>query len=294
MWLDRMNRPAFDSADGPCFDAWMNADPRHRAAFAELAAIWDGDELTAAFANAAEQTLAHPRTLALPWRRALAAATAVACAAAVALVVVPAWPRHYATAPGERRQVVLADGSTVGLGGNTAIRVQLLPWRRDVALEQGEAGFDIAHDASRPFAVAVDETRVTVLGTAFHVDRLAPDRMVVNVSRGRVRVDSGDTRLALAKDEAAQVRGDVLEKVALLPEQAVGSTWFVARDAPLAHLVEKLRRFSHREISIESGKAASLRVTGRFDVSDVEGTLAVLNQAYDVDVATHTSSILVW
>lgn len=298
MWLDRMNRPAFDSADGRRFDAWMNTDPRHREAFAELAAIWDSPELAEACASPTPTPMAAP---AAPppsarghrWRRPFAIGAAAACAALVPLLVVPAVPRQYASGPGEIREVVLADGSTVELGGNSAIDVQFLPWRRKVALDNGEARFDIAHDAHRPFTVTVDTTRVTVLGTAFHIDRMGPDRMVMGVSRGLVRVDSGNATLAVAANQAVQLMGGAPERVMLQPEQQVSSNWFVARDAPLADLVEKLRRYSPRPIRIETGKAASMRVTGRFDVSDVDGTLDVLKQAYDVDVSTRPSIILV-
>lgn len=293
MWLDRMNRPAFDSADGRRFDAWMNADPRHREAFAELAAIWDGLELAEAFTSPAPPMPAASPAAAHRWRMPLAISAVAACAALLLLLVVPALPRQYASGPGEIREVVLADGSTVELGGNSAIDVQLLPWRRKVALDHGEASFDIAHDARRPFTVAVDATRVTVLGTAFHIDRMGRDRMVVGVSRGLVRVDKGDATLAVAANQAAQVMGGAPQRMTLQPEQQMSSNWFVARDAPLADLVEKLRRYSPRPIRIETAIAASMRVTGRFDVSDVEGTLTVLREAYDVDVSTRPSMILV-
>ena len=48
----------------------------------------------------------------------------------------------------------------------------------------------------------------------------------------------------------AGVAPRVLERLTLQPEQQISSNWFVARDAPLADLVEKLRRYSPRPISI--------------------------------------------
>lgn len=293
IWLDRMNRPAFDSADGRRFDAWMDADPRHREAFAELTAIWDDPELAAACVEPTPVGASTAPNGMHRWRAVFAIGAVAACASVIALIGVPALPREYASGPGEIRKVVLADGSTIELGGNSAIDVQMLPWQRRVGLDHGEASFDIAHDARRPFTVAVDATRVTVLGTAFHIDRLAADRMVVGVSRGLVRVDSGGRAMAVAADQAAEVKGGVLEQVPLQPEQQTSSNWFVARDAPLAELVEKLRRYAARPIDIETRRAASIRVTGRFDVSDVDGTLATLSQAYDVQVATRGATISV-
>lgn len=293
IWLDRMNRPAFDSVEGRRFDDWMDADPRHRGAFAELVAIWDDLELAKACLEPAptDQTT-QPRAK-HRWRAALAIGAAATCASAIALIGVPGLPQEYASGPGEIRNVTLADGSTVELGGNSAIDVQLLPWRRRVTLDRGEASFDIAHDAHRPFTVTVDATRVTVLGTAFHIDRMAPDRMVVGVSRGLVRVDSTDATLAVSADQAAEVKGSVLERVPLQPEQKISSNWFVARDVPLGYLIEKLRRYARQPINIETEKARSIRVTGRFDVSDVDGTLATLRQAYSVEVTARGTTMSV-
>ncbi len=292
MWADRMNRSAYDSADGRRFDAWMNADPRHREAFAEISAIWDDPQLAEACLDpAATAQRASPGVL-RRWRTALALGAVAACASAIAFIGVSALPHQYESGPGEIRKIVLADGSTVELGGNSSVDVQLLPWRRNVSLERGEASFDVAHEARRPFTVAVDAARVTVLGTAFHVDRMAHDRMVVGVSRGLVRVESGDATLAVAADEAAEIKGGMLERIPLQPEQQSSSNWFVARDAPLADLVEKLRRYARQPIAIGSDKAAAIRVTGRFDVSDVDGTLATLRQAYDVQTAGQSDIIL--
>lgn len=293
IWVDRMSRPAFDSADGRRFDAWMDADPRHRQAFAELTAIWDDPALAEACLASVPTEQGAPTRSTRQWRVALTIAAVAGCVSTVAFIGVPALPHQYASRPAELRNVVLADGSTIELGGNSAIDVQFLPWRRRVALSRGEASFDIAHDARRPFTVAVDAARVTVLGTAFHVDRMASDRMVVGVTRGLVRVDSGQATLAVAADQAAEFKNGVIARVPLQPEQQISSNWFVARDAPLSDLVEKLRRYARQPIAVESDKAASTRVTGRFDVSDVDGTLATLRQAYDVQVANRQSTIIV-
>ena len=61
------------------------------------------------------------------------------------------------------------------------------------------------------------------------------------------------------------------------------SGWFIAKDAPLADLVEKLRRHSTARLHL-APRVSSVRVTGRFHVSDVSGTLTVLKDVYDVDV----------
>lgn len=292
VWLDRMNRSVFDPADGERFDSWMNADPQNREAFAELAAIWDSEELEIACSAEPPAAARSHRLLAGGWARSMGiAVVAVAAAALIAFLTTSMIPRDYSSAPGELRRIALADGTEVVLGGSSAITVQVLPWSRAIDLERGEASFDVAHDTARPMAVHIGETQITVLGTAFHVDRLAADRVTVAVSRGLVRVNSRTEELELAASEAAQAMSGRLERVRFEPELDVASGWFVAKDAPLADLVEKLRRYSRAPIRITSVEARAVRVTGRFNVTDVGSTLNTLVTLYGIKIEQQDSVI---
>ncbi|EMD83461.1 FecR family protein [Pacificimonas flava] len=292
-WLDRMNRSAFTPAEGERFDDWMKADSKHRDAFAEMAAIWYGDELAAACeaadARAQDLSTQHISAGRLPgakaWRLGGIATALGLCAAGTAIVILPAMPEDFATAPGENRLVELADGSTVELGGNTAMTVQMLPWRRRVDLARGEAYFDVAHEEGRPFRVQVGDASVNVLGTAFLIDRMAEGQSIIGVTRGRVRVGSEAGELDLAADEALRAGPNRLTRIDLEPEQAmIGSEWFLAKDAPLPDLVEKLGRYSTMPIVISPGPASEKRVTGRFNISNVDTTLLLLENAFELKI----------
>ncbi|MEH3160166.1 MAG: FecR domain-containing protein [Sphingomonas taxi] len=63
----------------------------------------------------------------------------------------------------------LDDGSTVTLGAQTVLTVGFTRERRQLALERGEALFEVAHDRSRPFVVQTPFGAVTAVGTAFDV-----------------------------------------------------------------------------------------------------------------------------
>ena len=79
--------------------------------------------------------------------------------------------------------VVLSDGSKLNYSadfGKTGTR--------EVYLE-GQAYFDIYHDASRPFIVHTDHVMTTVLGTAFNVKAIKNEQdITVTVTRGKVKV----------------------------------------------------------------------------------------------------------
>jgi transmembrane sensor len=84
----------------------------------------------------------------------------------------------------------LADGSTaVPLDGATEIElVEDHPEHVWLSLARGRGRFEVTPRPRRTFTVRAGEVTVTVVGTAFTVERVA-DRVGVAVQRGTVRVD---------------------------------------------------------------------------------------------------------
>jgi len=83
----------------------------------------------------------------------------------------------------------LADGSIVELNVGAEIEVDFSgAWRR-IALRKGEAHFQVAKDAQRPFVVAVRNLEVRAVGTAFSVE-LGAKEVEVLVTEGQVAVES--------------------------------------------------------------------------------------------------------
>lgn len=98
--------------------------------------------------------------------------------------------RIVATAMGERKNITLADGSTVYLNGGSSIHFPMHfdETQRSVQLE-GEAFFEIAPDSARPFIVQIGGVATTVLGTAFNIAaRNGNSNIVVSVKTGKVKV----------------------------------------------------------------------------------------------------------
>ena len=144
-------------------------------------------------------------------RRAVAAAAGVTSAAVIAvlaLFVVPG--RHGGVDPvvqstnATSGTLRFADGSIAvswgGSAGSLAV-VEDTPGRVVVALASGGARFDVAPRPNRVFSVRAGAVTVTVLGTAFAVERVA-DRVGVSVTRGIVQVDwgAGSRRVAAGED----------------------------------------------------------------------------------------------
>ncbi|MBO9732154.1 MAG: FecR domain-containing protein [Chitinophaga sp.] len=118
------------------------------------------------------------------------------------------------TTAGETFPLVLADGSKIWLNASSSIRfpATFAGNERNVTLT-GEAYFEIAHDAHRPFRVQTKQITVDVLGTHFNINAYA-DEATVNTTllEGAVKVNSEKGSLQLAPGEQAQTNSNGSQK----------------------------------------------------------------------------------
>lgn len=97
---------------------------------------------------------------------------------------------RYETVVGEQRTLELEDGSVVFLNTKSTIRSDFSAAARDIYLNEGQALFQVRHDASRPFRVHTKTATIQAIGTQFDM-RLYDDRTSVAVVEGTVAVTSG-------------------------------------------------------------------------------------------------------
>lgn len=200
-WYARLHADDATPADRMAFDRWLAADAVHGDA-------WDRVTRTAHMLDAGRHDPALQAMIAAArgggpavrrrwWPAAAAAAVVLAVGGgAVMLLDRPATTvapqvaeTRYATPVGRTREVALADGTQLTLDAASAVRVAAPGAIRRVVIEHGQAFFKVAHDPAHPFVVVTGRNSVTALGTAFAV-RTAPDRVVVSLVEGSVRVDT--------------------------------------------------------------------------------------------------------
>jgi transmembrane sensor len=101
------------------------------------------------------------------------------------------------------RTVRLPDGSSampLDSGSEIAILVQT-PAHVGLSLSRGSGRFEVAPRPERTFSVRAGDVTITVVGTAFSVERIA-DRVGVSVERGTVRVEWGLGSRLLTKGQS--------------------------------------------------------------------------------------------
>ncbi|MCX6225397.1 MAG: FecR domain-containing protein, partial [Bacteroidia bacterium] len=88
-------------------------------------------------------------------------------------------------------QDTLTDGSTMVLNADTRLIVPKKFGQTNRTVElQGEAFFQVQHDAGRPFIIHAGPGQVKVLGTSFHVKAYPGSDLEVYVETGRVELSA--------------------------------------------------------------------------------------------------------
>ena len=213
-------------------------------------------------------------------------------------------PQQFRTALGEQRSVLLADGSRVTLNTASTIELNLQKGSREVRLVQGEALFEVAHDAARPFVVRAGNARLKDLGTQFNVD-VRSNGTTVTVVEGQVAVDSAATR-ANAAAQAGQGAGGTVEALILgandrvlitpggvgVPQRGVNVAASLAwtrrqlmfEHRPLSEVAEEFNRYNRDRIDIDSAELKRQEVTGVFEAKDPASFVAFLSSIPGVEI----------
>jgi transmembrane sensor len=254
------------------FRKWSQASACNEAAYDWVTSTWERS-----------QHLPKP-PLPLPkkWQRAgfrsgfRRAITAVAATTVMAIIAGLLYVRSggIQTNIGEQRTVTLLDGTRVSLNTDTRLIVQYDKHRRAVALKKGEALFEVARDAQRPFIVVAGGREVTALGTVFVVRNVA-DILAVTLVEGKISVSKGEggqaaqtlepgQRLVFEKAVAPKIDQPEVEKV---------MAWRRGRiemeRTPLYSAATEMNRYSTIKLAIERPEAQVLPVTGSFRSGDV-------------------------
>lgn len=318
-WRARLADPLVTKADQQAFDDWMRLDPRHIEAYAESETFWRllGD---ADFSGAPERLTLQGRLAGLvdglrflnraPRRMSVSVLGAVAAAVCLTMIVAPRFSAPasavYETEFAQLSDVTLADGSSVQLGAGSRIEVTITDHVRGVELVRGTAFFDVITDKDRPFTVDVGAATVSVTGTSFDVQR-TKQSVRVAVAEGAVIVHHVE---AANMGEAADAGDDAASQVSLMAGDGVrvssaglGDVTEIAPDdlggwrdgrliynrASLSEIAEDAGRYYNRPIRVYPD-IADLTLTGRFRSDDIDGLLAVLDEALPVRIVDLGSS----
>lgn len=293
-WLATLGESSVTAETLAEFEIWRS-NPDNAAAYRRVERLWKGAEalagdpdIRAITRDALDQNRAPVLARRPVSRQTWAAVVATGAVAVAALGLGFTWVQSrgvYATEIGEQRLVRLDDGSTVRLDTASRLRVRFEAGRRDVALEEGQALFTVAHDARRPFTVTAGVTRVTALGTVFDVRRSAAGARVTLVV-GAVDVrNTGDARSAWRLAPGQQIVAASAAQVRSV-NPALATSWaqgrLVFQNTTLSDAVTEVNRYLPDKIVLDAGYAGSKTLNGVFVTGDGDAFVSAAVEVFDL------------
>jgi transmembrane sensor len=299
-WAARIDR-GLSGTEQQALDAWLAIDTRRIGALARARALWVHAEHAAARGPVPAEDIAETRPGLLSRRRLLGGgATALAATLAGVLVV----PRllgdsgTIASGIGETRRVTLEDGSAVTLGPGTQLRQSYDNARRLIELVSGEAFFEVAQDARRPFVVIAGQMTLRALESAFGVRAIEGVPLSVIVSNGKVRVGAGGAERVLeanmrldASVPGATARVTRLEPDALQRSLAWREGMLAFEGDTLASVAKQFDRYGAARIVIADPALAREPITGSFAANDPRGFARAIAASLGARVAVEGDTI---
>lgn len=290
---------------------WVEQDPANRniymaeRRFFDLATMLGNDD----GADASTQTTATIRPRRWNWLGYIAAAVAlVAVTFGITrhVLVTPPQPMpmlSLTVPPGQRLNLVLADGTDVWLNSGTTLRYPGAFTGADQRLVSvdGEACFSVAHDSIHPFVVTTPRGSITVTGTRFNVDAYSTAKdFAIELMEGGVRFDATAGR-SITLEPGERLWLDKNGRMRIDEADASSMEWIPGivsfKNLPLDQIFDKFEKYYGVHINCpDSLMPQSELFSGKFYIEDgVDHALDVLRRdidfTYTNDRDTRTVSV---
>ncbi|MEO3405658.1 FecR domain-containing protein [Mucilaginibacter sp. CAU 1740] len=174
-------------------------------------------------------------------------------------------------------KIDLPDGSKVWLNAGSTLAYTPSFGReiRTVRLSDGEAYFDVAHDAHKPFVVQTGKIKTQVLGTSFNIRAAAEmKKITVTVLGGKVAViKKGTAPLFLLPNEQAEFNKETgtIDKASVTAENTTG--WMVGKyrfhNEELEAITSELQRRYNVSFIFKTEELRSMRFNTGFNATDL-------------------------
>ncbi len=283
-WMVRLHSGDISEHDRRALDSWRAASTEHEQAWRRAQTLLQSlDTLPASLGDTVLRQQGRARRKLMARSLALLLTAPAAAWLANETTLVQAWRADFSTRTGERRRLVLDDGTELTLNTDSAVDVEFSATQRLIVLRHGEilveTGADEQASGYRPFLVRTQNGAAAPLGTRFTV-RLDAGHTRVAVLQHRVRVapTRNDISLTLAQGEWASFDADRILAQGNDAEPA-DTAWqrgmLVANRRPLGRIVDELARYHIGWLRCDPA-IAQKQLSGVFPVDDVPRALEMI------------------
>ena len=202
---------------------------------------------------------------------------------------------------GGEYRVVLSDGTKVWINSGSELTFPMNFEKGERVVElKGEAYFDVAKEAERPFVVCVNGVDVTALGTEFNIAAVqGGDEVLTTLVNGSVRVvnEEGADCILTPAEQAVCKKGVVgieVQKVNTNLYTSWKDGYYAIDKQPIGEIMRTLERWYDIHVVFADSVAGKLRFSGRLKrYEDIDNLLTMIKLTNDVVVDSAEGVIIV-
>ena len=187
------------------------------------------------------------------------------------------------TQKGEKKKILLTDGTQVTLNSGTRLRIPSNFGEEERIVEmEGEGFFEVTRNPDKPFIIKSGTTNVKVLGTSFDFKSYQEDNFIkLTVSTGKVRVNVAeqDLQLSVSANEHLSVNkidGDI-RKESIEENNYIkwiqGSLYF--NKEPIHEVINTINRNYNSKVVLQC-KDCDFKITGTHDNKSLKSVLEAI------------------
>ncbi len=204
------------------------------------------------------------------------------------------------TQVGNEFRVTLADGTRVHLNYNTTLKYPVVFGKQArIVYLKGEAYFEVAPDADRPFYVVTENMKIKQYGTSFNVNAYSPDHTYVVLVDGSISVLQGEEHheVPLRPGQKAILhsgsRKVQVENVNVEKYIAWNEGYFHFEDESLEDIMKTLSNWYNVEVVFKSPKLKNLHFTGVLDRnSTISPTIRAIARTVNIKIKVRDRTII--
>ena len=196
--------------------------------------------------------------------------------------------------------LTLSDGTRVWLNSETSIQYPVAFGAKERRVfVQGEAYFEVAKDAKKPFTVQFMSSSVTVLGTSFNIRAYPEEKQSqTTLAEGSVRIYSPGSSMLLKPGEQAEVKALSGEMVKKEVEVKTFTSWkdgrFVFEQEPLENIMRTLERWYDIRVIFRDEGAKRISLSGNLKrYGDFSQVMNMLQMTGDVRFELHGNDVYI-
>jgi transmembrane sensor len=205
--------------------------------------------------------------------------------------------RQVVTVQNGVEKAILNDGTLVWLQPGSTLSYTETPGTRNITFS-GQALFEVAKDAERPFTVNCGGATVNVLGTSFSLKTGDSLQLVVLTGKVNLTAEAANVNTVVTPNQKVVLVNNLLLTQAVSREEVSSITAntqynMVFNDVPLAQVLVSVEQKFNVQVKVDGKQLGQCKLTANFTDQSLQSTLQLITEVIDITYTQKGNTIVV-